>query len=60
MSDAEESRSPLTFFLVLLSVACLAPLGIWQALSFPNYVALGLAIPPAVLLVWSGTKLVRE
>lgn len=60
MGDAGETRSPLTFFLVLLSVAGLAPLGIWQALSFPNYLALGLAVPFAALLAWSGRRLVRE
>lgn len=60
MDRTDESRSPLTFFLVLLSVAGLTPLGIWGALTFPNVLALALAVPFAALLAWSGTRLVRE
>lgn len=59
MTDAERSASPLIFFLVPFSVAVLAPLMIWEALTFPNYLALGLAVPFAALLAWSGIKVVR-
>lgn len=60
MSEADATRSPLTYWLVLLSVACLSPLGIWQALTFPNYLALALAVPPAALLAWAGNRMIHE
>lgn len=59
MTDDDRSASALVFSLVPFSVACLAPLMIWEALTFPNYLAMALAAPFALLLAWSGMKVIR-
>lgn len=59
MTDPDDSRSPFHFAFLLLSVAGLAPLTIWAALSHPNYLAMALAAPFVALLAWSGTRVVR-
>lgn len=60
MSDADARPSTLAFVLMVLSFAGLVPLGIWQALTFPNLLGLALAAPFALLLAWSGLRVVRD
>lgn len=57
--DAAE-RSPLNFALLVIGYAGLAPLAIWSVLSFPNLLAMGLAVPFAAVLAWAGWRLVEE
>lgn len=59
MSDGEDS-STLGFTLLVLAYLGLVPLGIWQALTFPNVTGLVLAAPFAALLAWAALRVVRD
>lgn len=59
MTDAGSSPHPFFFFLVPLSVAGLTALGIWIALTFPNFLAMALTVLFVALLAWSGTRVVQ-
>lgn len=60
MAREAAERSPLNFVLLVVGYAGLAPLVIWSVLSFPNLVAMALAVPFAALLAWAGWRLVEE